>query len=343
MSAVKKILITGGAGYIGSHTAVELIQSGYTPVILDNFSNSKKDVLKRLKKLIGRVIACYEGDCRDNDLINKVIKDEKIDGVIHFAAFKSVRESVNEPLKYYSNNLGSMVAVMQAMQENGVSKLVFSSSCTVYGQSETLPITEDVPLGEALAPYGTTKQMCERMIEDSAAAGYIKAVSLRYFNAIGAHSSGLLGENPPGETTFLIPSIMKAIKNGEKFTVLGNDYPTTDGTCIRDYIHVTDLARAHVAALDRLYKKTSGPWSVYNAGTGHGDSVMDVIKTFEKVTGKKLSYGFGPRGKGDAASAYAAVSKIKKELGWEAEKTLADALADAWRWQERLGNIGNVK
>lgn len=330
--------MTGGAGFIGSHTVVELCAAGYRPVIVDNFSNSEKKSLARLKKLTGQAIKSYELDCRDQTALARVIKAEKIDGVIHFAAFKSVRESVDAPLKYYDNNLGGLLGLLGAMAAGQLTPVVFSSSCTVYGQPEKLPVTEDTPIGPALAPYGATKQIGELMIRDTAKTGQLKGLALRYFNAIGAHPSGQLGELPLGVPTFLVPRIMRAVAAGdsEELVVYGNDYPTPDGTCVRDYIHIVDLARAHLKALEHLLKQPDGYFEAVNIGTGSGDSVLQVIKAFEKVTSRKVPYRFGPRGKGDAASSYAAVDKAKQLLGWQAEHNLEDSIHDAWHWQQTL-------
>lgn len=332
------ILVTGGAGYIGSHTVVELVNAGYKPVIIDNFSNSEKDVIDRLKKITGQQLAVYEGGYQDQELLNKIFKDEKIDGVIHFAAYKAVGESVDEPLKYYQNNIAGLITLLEAMSDSGVADLVFSSSCTVYGEPDKVPVTEDSPVKPATSPYGATKQMGEVIIKDTAnASKSLRALALRYFNPIGAHPSSLIGELPIGVPNCLVPYITQTAAGiREKLRVNGNDYDTPDGTCIRDYIHVVDLAKAHVKALEYLSKQKPSSFDFINFGTGTGSSVLEVINTFEKVTGQKLPYEIGPRRPGDAMTVYASTEKANKVLGWKAELTLADALRDAWNWQKTL-------
>jgi len=335
---VKNILVTGGAGFIGSHTVAELVNAGFNPVIIDNFSNSEKSVIGSLEKITGRKIGLYEGEFQDKKLLKEIAAKESIDGVIHFAAYKAVGESVEKPLKYYKNNVAGLVDLLEAMQELGINNLVFSSSCTVYGQPDKLPITEQTPQKPASSPYGATKQMCENIIKDTAAASTsLRAISLRYFNPIGAHSSALIGELPKGTPSNLVPFLTQAVAGlRDKLTVFGNDYPTPDGTCIRDYIHVVDLAKAHIKALQYLDKQLSGYYDIYNVGTGKGSSVLEIINSFEETTGHKVPYKIGPRRAGDVTSVYASVDKISRELGWEAEKALSGALADAWRWQQTL-------
>jgi UDP-glucose 4-epimerase len=335
---VKNILVTGGAGFIGSHTVVELVNAGFNPVIIDNFDNSEKSVINNLGKIIGRKISFHEGDFQDKQLLKEVTVKESIDGIIHFAAHKAVGESVEKPLKYYRNNVAGLVDLLEAMQELGIDDLVFSSSCTVYGQPDKLPITEETSQKPASSPYGATKQMCEKIIEDTAAArSSLRAISLRYFNPIGAHNSALIGELPKGTPSNLIPFLTQTVAGlRDKLTVFGNDYPTPDGTCIRDYIHVVDLAKAHIKALQHLDKQSAGYYDIFNVGTGRGSSVLEIINSFEKTTGQKVPYEIGPRRAGDVTSVYASVDKISQELGWEAEKTLSDALGDAWRWQQKL-------
>ena len=335
---MKNILVPGGAGYIGSHTIVELIAAGYRPVIIDDFSNSKKQVLDRLKELTGQNITCYEHDFSDRDFLRDVMTKESIDGVIHFAAFKAVGESVENPLKYYHNNVAGLVTLLEVMEEAGVNDLVFSSSCVLYGDALKLPITEDEPIKPAASPYGTTKQMDETVIRDtSAASDTLRSLTLRYFNPIGAHPSSKIGELPLGIPSCLVPYITQTVAGiRQQLTVHGDDYPTPDGTCIRDYIHVVDLAKAHVKALAYLDKQKPGSYSYCNLGTGQGSSVLEVINTFEKVTGEKVPYKIGPRRAGDVITAYAAVDKAHDMLGWKTELMLGDALLDAWHWQESL-------
>lgn len=333
-----KILVTGGAGFIGSHTVVELVAAGYEPVIIDNFSNSEKNVITRLEKLTKTKLAFYEQDYQDSAKLRSVIKKEKIGGVIHFAASKAVGESVEQPLKYYQNNVAGLVNLLSVLEGEDVETLVFSSSCTVYGEPLKLPITEDESIKPAVSPYGATKQMCEEIVGDvTGVSKNLRSISLRYFNPIGAHPSAAIGELPLGTPANLIPFLTQAAAGlRPSLTIYGKDYPTPDGTCIRDYIHVVDLARAHVRALQYLQKQKPASYDVCNIGTGTGSSVLEVITTFEKVTGVSVPHTFGPRRAGDIISNYASVDKAQKLLGWKSELTLSDALADAWRWQEAL-------
>lgn len=332
------ILVTGGAGFIGSHTVVELINAGHKPIIIDNFNNSEKDVIGRLEKITKQKITCYEADYQDQKLLNKIFKDEQIDGVIHFAAYKAVGESVSEPLKYYRNNIAGLITLLEAMDDSGVSDLVFSSSCTVYGDPDVVPVTEDSPVKPANSPYGATKQMGETIIRDAVAASKnLRALALRYFNPIGAHPSSLIGELPIGVPNCLVPYITQTAAGIRKeLTVNGDDYDTPDGTCIRDYIHVVDLAKAHVKALDYLEKQKASFYDFMNFGTGKGSSVLEVIEAFEEVSGQKLPYKIGPRRPGDAVTVFASTDKSNKVLGWKAELTLKEALRDAWNWQKTL-------
>lgn len=336
---MKHILITGGAGYIGSHTVVELVQNGYQPIIADNFSNSRPLILKGIENITGEQIPFYNVDCANYEELKSVFQAEKhIDGVIHFAAYKAVGESVAEPLKYYKNNLGSMEVVLQLMQEFSVKKLVFSSSCTVYGQPEKLPVTEDFPVQPANSPYGYTKQVCERMISDinKAPESQLGGVLLRYFNPIGAHNSAEIGELPLGVPNNLVPFITQTAAGiREKLTVFGTDYNTSDGTCIRDYIHVQDLALAHIRAFEWL-DKNPNECVPFNVGTGKGSSVKEVIETFEKVSGKSLNYEYGDRRPGDVEAIYASPDLANRQLNWKTDKSLETALADAWRWQQKI-------
>jgi UDP-glucose 4-epimerase len=335
-----KILVTGGAGFIGSHTVVELQKSGFEPIIIDNFSNSEEKVLKRLETILGQSIVSYQADCNDGAALRRIFETEQIYGVIHFAASKAVGESVEKPLMYYQNNLGSTLLLLQIMQEFGVKNFVFSSSCTVYGQPDILPVTEETPRQEAASPYGNTKRICEDFIRDVVVSkAPLKAISLRYFNPIGAHESAEIGELPRGVPGNLVPYITQTAAGlREKLTVFGDDYNTSDGTCIRDFIHVVDLAKAHVKALELLASvKSDNYYDVFNIGTGEGVTVLRLIQTFEKVNNVKLNYTIGPRRPGDIEQIYAQVDKSRKVMGWQAEKTLEESLRDAWRWQQKLG------
>ncbi|SNS26765.1 UDP-galactose 4-epimerase [Belliella buryatensis] len=338
---MKNILITGGAGYIGSHTAVALINSGFEPIIIDNFSNSEKSVLKGLKNILGREVKTYEGDCNDRTLMESIFSENQISGVIHFAASKAVGESTQIPLAYYANNIGSLLVILEVMQEHGVKNLVFSSSCTVYGQPDELPVLEGTPRKEAESPYGNTKKICEDILHD-----YIKSkasariISLRYFNPIGAHPSSEIGELPLGVPANLIPFVTQtAVGIREKLTVFGDDYDTKDGTCVRDYIHVLDLADAHVKSLEYLEKQSDCFIDTFNVGTGQGNTVLEVINTFEKVSERKLNYQIGPRRAGDIEKVWANTNKVNTVLGWSAQYNLEDSLRDSWNWQKRLSGI----
>lgn len=335
---MKNILVTGGAGYIGSHTVVELVNARYRPVIIDNFSNSEKSVLAGIKKITGEDVVCYEQDFQDQNKLAYIIEKEHIDGIIHFAAFKAVGESVEKPLKYFNNNVVGLVKLLETMEEAKVSNLVFSSSCTVYGEADKLPLTEDAPVKPAASPYGDTKQMGEIIIHDTTAASrHMRSISLRYFNPIGAHPSALIGELPIGRATILVPFITQTVAGWHKeLVVFGDDYPTPDGTNIRDYIHVVDLAKAHVKALEHLANQRINYYDAFNIGTGKGNSVLEVVRTFEKVTGQKVPFKIGPRRTGDIVSSFADAGKARRDLGWQAELTMADALKDAWRWQKTL-------
>lgn len=337
----KKIIVTGGAGYIGSHTVVALVEAGFEPVIIDNFSNAEHGVLKGLHAILGFNVKLYEGDCTDPNFVDDVFtKEKRVGGVIHFAAYKAVEESVNDPLKYYENNIGSLLVIMKAMAKFSISNFVFSSSCTVYGQPKTLPVTEDTPKQHAECPYGTTKLMCEEIIEDYCKSGALfKAIALRYFNPIGAHASAEIGELPLGVPANLVPFVAQTAAGvRDKLTVFGADYDTPDGSCVRDYIHVMDLADAHVKAVGYLAaNEKSTLYDVFNAGTGRGNSVLELIKFFEEVNDVKLNYEIGPRRPGDVIQTYANVDKINNVFGWKARRDLKDALRDAWAWQVNLG------
>lgn len=330
------MLLTGGAGFIGSHTAVELIQSGHTPIIVDTLANSDAVVYENLKKITDQDIIHYEDDCRNTQKMIEIIKKHNCEAVIHFAALKAVGESVGIPLQYYRNNLESLASVLEAMQETDTKKLIFSSSCTVYGDPESVPVTEDTPIQDATNPYGATKQMSERIIQDVCAASNISAVMLRYFNPIGAHPSSHIGELPIGAPNCLIPYLTQATAGiRDPLTIFGDDYDTPDGTAIRDYIHVVDLAKAHVQSVEYLLNNDES-LAVFNIGTGKGSSVQEVIDAFEKVTGEKVPYKVGPRREGDIAMTYAGTKKAEEVLGWKAELTIEDALKDAWNWQKTL-------
>mgnify|MGYP005811835415 CR=1 FL=1 len=336
---MKKILITGGAGFIGSHTAVSLVESGFEPVILDNFSNSDVSVISSLEGILGKSVTWYEADCLDRVAVRKIFADNKFDGAIHFAASKAVGESVANPLKYYRNNVESLVILLEAMREFGVQDLVFSSSCTVYGQPEVLPVSESTPRQEAESPYGNTKKICEDILRDFIKSGEkSRIISLRYFNPIGAYPSSEIGELPKGVPANLVPFITQtAVGIRQRLTVFGDDYDTPDGTCVRDYIHVLDLADAHVKSIQYLFRQQENFYDVFNVGTGNGNTVLEVIKAFEKVSGVKLNYHVGPRRDGDVVKTWANTDKIKRLLGWTPKYSLEDSMRDAWNWQVKLG------
>ena len=332
------VLVTGGAGFIGSHTSVELLNAGYDIIILDNFVNSKPESLKRIKELTGKDFKFYQADIRDEEAMTKVFADNKIDAVIHFAGLKSVPQSVKEPLNYYDNNIAGTVCLCRVMDKAGCKKLVFSSSATVYGSKNPSPLREDMPTGGTTNPYGTTKYFIEQILQDLCISDSEWGVSiLRYFNPIGAHKSGRIGEDPNGIPGNLMPYITQvAIGKLECLNVCGNDYPTPDGTGVRDYIHVVDLAIGHIKALDRLLKVKC--CEVYNLGTGKGYSVLDVVKAFEKASGIKINYRIAPRRAGDVACCYADATKAKEVLGWQAQYDIDDMCADSWRWQSQNPN-----
>ena len=336
----EKIIVTGGAGYIGSHTVVALVESGFEPVIIDDFSNAERQVHERLESITGKSLTLHEGDCNDMNFMSGVIEKEgNIKGVIHFAAFKAVGESVQKPLAYYQNNIGSLLVLLKLMEKHNIDNFVFSSSCTVYGQPDQLPVTETTAKKPAESPYGNTKQICEEIIEDYVkSTTQFKAVSLRYFNPIGAHPSSLIGELPLGVPGNLVPFVTQTAAGlRPEIVVFGDDYNTPDGTCIRDYIHVVDLAKAHVKAIAYIQKSSQAKlYDIFNLGTGKGNSVLEVIKTFEKVTGEKLNYKIGPRRSGDVEQVYASVDKSNDLLGWTAGLDLGQALKDAWNWQKTL-------
>ena len=326
------ILVTGGAGYIGSHTCVELLQKGYEVVVIDNFDNSSPKSVERVKKITGKSVKLYSGDVRDGGLLNKIFTEHKIDWVIHFAGLKAVGESCAKPIEYYNNNLYGTLVLTDVMRKHGCKKIVFSSSATVYGDPEVLPLNENCKTGGTTNPYGTSKYFQEIMLNDIYKADKEwTVVLLRYFNPVGAHESGLIGEDPKGIPNNLTPYIAKvAIGELKEVGVFGNDYPTHDGTGVRDYIHVVDLAKGHVASIEKTVN--SGVY-VYNLGTGNGYSVLDVIHAFEKACGHKLPYSVKPRRAGDIAACYADCSKAEKELGWKAELGIDEMCASLWKWQ----------
>ena len=342
METKGKIVVTGGAGYIGSHAVVELFEAGYEPIIVDNFINSQETALAGIQAILNAPVKCHKIDCTDTAALRQVFEAEgTIQGVIHFAAYKAVGESVKEPLKYYHNNVGSLVALLQVMTEYKVNKLVFSSSCTVYGVPDQLPVTEETPVKKANSPYGNTKQICEDILTDLAnsRSSDIYSIALRYFNPVGAHPSAKIGELPLGVPNNLVPFITQtAMGIREKLTVFGDDYDTPDGSNIRDYIHVVDLAKAHVVAIDRLIQNKASQIEMFNIGTGKGNSVLEVIHTFEKVTGQKLNYVIGPRRAGDVPQIYADVTKATEVLGFKTELGLEESLKSAWDWEVNLKN-----
>lgn len=327
-----KILVTGGTGYIGSHTCVELLNNGYEVVIIDNLSNSKENVISYIEKITNKKVKFYKGDVRDKNLLNNIFKENKIEAVIHFAGLKAVGESVKKPLLYYQNNIDSTLVLCEVMEEFNVKKIIFSSSATVYGNPEKLPITEDMKVGNTTNPYGTSKLYIEGILKDLYVSDNSwSIILLRYFNPIGAHESGLLGEDPNGIPNNLMPYIVKVATGELKcLSVYGDDYDTKDGTGIRDYIHVVDLARGHVKALNKLLKVCGV--NIYNLGTGNGYSVLDIVNTFEKVNGVKVNYKIVGRRDGDIASCYADSSKAYKELGWMSEHTLEDMVSSAYNY-----------
>ena len=333
-----KILLTGGAGYIGTHTAIELDKAGHEVVIVDNLVNSKEEAVRRVEKIIGKAIPMYIADVRDREAMDKVFKENKIDAVIHFAGLKAVGESVAKPLEYYENNMNATFVLLDVMRNNGCKNIIFSSSATVYGDPAMIPITEECPKGKCTNPYGQTKSMLEEvMIDVQKADPEWNVVLLRYFNPIGAHKSGLIGENPNGIPNNLMPYITQtAIGMRKELGVFGNDYDTPDGTGVRDYIHVCDLATGHVAALKAIERKAG--LAIYNLGTGHGYSVLDVVKAFEKANGLKVPYSIKPRRPGDIATCYCNPAKAKAELGWEAEFGIEDMCRDSWNFQKNNPN-----
>ena len=332
------ILVTGGAGFIGSHTLIELIAAGHNPVVVDNLSNASPEAIHRVEKIVGQPIPFYEVDIRDREGLEKVFAQHIFDCCIHFAGLKAVGESVQKPWEYYENNIGGTLVLVDVMRKHGLKNIIFSSSATVYGAPETMPITEDCPKGTVTNPYGQTKSMLEQVLTDIQKADpQWNVVLLRYFNPIGAHKSGTIGEDPNGIPNNLMPYITQvAVGKLKQLNVFGNDYDTPDGTGVRDYIHVVDLAKGHVKALKKI-EDNSG-LSIYNLGTGKGYSVLDIVKNFEEATGVKIPYEIKARRPGDIATCYSDASKAEKELGWKAEYGIKEMCADSWRWQSQNPN-----
>ncbi len=338
----KTVLVSGGAGFIGSHVAVELVQAGYEVVVADNFSNCDRTCFEGVQQILGRKLPLVEMDFCDAAAVERLFSDYRIDAVIHFAAYKAVGESVDEPLTYYRNNLGSFLTLLETATRHGGCNVLFSSSATVYGTPDELPVTEDSPRQEATSPYGNTKRICEDILRDCVRTEKgIKGIALRYFNPIGAHPSALIGELPRGVPNNLVPFITQtAAGRREVLSIFGNDYPTPDGTCLRDFIDIVDLAKAHVCAVARMLDgKMADPYEVFNIGTGRPLSVMELVTAFEKVNHLKLNYRFVPRRPGDVVAIWADPSKANRELGWRAERDIEDTLKAAWAWEKRLNGI----
>lgn len=344
---MKKILVTGGLGYIGSHTVVELQNSGYQVVIVDNLSNSSLDALEGITDITKTPPIFERLDLRVKSDVSDFFKEHQdIAGIIHFAASKAVGESVKNPLLYYENNLNTLIYLLQECNSNGIENFIFSSSCTVYGEPDSLPITENAPVKEATSPYGNTKQISEEILKDTCAISSLRSIALRYFNPIGAHETAIIGELPAGVPQNLVPFITQTAAGVRKqLSVFGDDYPTEDGSCIRDYIHVVDLAKAHVIAMERLLSNNASTslrnqnFEVFNLGTGRGSSVLEVVNSFEKTTGEKLNYKIVDRRQGDVISVYADTKKANEVLGWKAQETMEDALASAWKWEKKVRGI----
>ena len=329
-----KVLLAGGAGYIGTHTAVQLVKGGYEVVVVDNYDNSCPEAVKRAEELAGGKIALYEADIQDREAVQAILAKEQPETVIHFAGLKAVGESVAKPLKYYRNNINTTLSLLEAMADTGVKRIIFSSSATVYGEQNTAPYNEEMPKGLCTNPYGWTKSMMEQILADAATANpELGVVLLRYFNPIGAHESGRIGEDPQGIPNNLMPYVSQvAVGRREQLTVFGGDYDTPDGTCLRDYIHVMDLADGHVKAVE--FAAGHKGVEIFNLGTGKPYSVLDIVNTFQQVNGVKVNYAIGPRRAGDLPVCYADAGKAKKVLGWEAKRTLADMCRDSWNWQK---------
>lgn len=339
---MKKILVTGGLGYIGSHTVVELQNSGYQVVIIDNLSNSSLDALEGITNITKNPPAFERLDLRVKADVSEFFKrNSDIEGVIHFAASKAVGESMENPLLYYENNITTLIYLLQECNAYGIDNFIFSSSCTVYGEPDSLPITESAPVKEATSPYGNTKQISEEILRETCSVSDLKAIALRYFNPVGAHDTVEIGELPAGVPQNLVPFITQTAAGLRKqLSVFGDDYPTEDGSCIRDYIHVVDLAKAHVIALERLLsKKNESNYEVFNLGTGRGSSVLEVVHAFEKTTGEKLNYKIVDRRPGDVISVYADTKKANEVLGWKTERSMEEALVSAWKWEKKIRNM----
>lgn len=338
---MKKVLVTGGLGYIGSHTVVELQQAGCEVYIIDNLSNAELEVVDNIEKITGQRPHFEALDLRDKLQVSDFFNRYQLDGIIHFAASKSVGESVENPLLYYENNLNTLIYLLQQSTLHHVEHFIFSSSCTVYGEPEKLPISENDLVKGAISPYGNTKQISEEIIFDSCKASTLQAISLRYFNPIGAHESAEIGELPKGAPQNLVPFITQTAAGlRDQLLVFGDDYPTSDGSCVRDYIHVVDLAKAHVVAMERLFKEENeSNYEVFNLGTGKGSSVLEVVSAFEKVSNEKLNYKIVDRRPGDVISVYADTKKANDVLGWKTEKTMEEALASAWKWEKKVRGL----
>ena len=332
------VFLAGGAGYIGSHTAVELLNAGYDVVVADNYANSSPESIKRVEQITGKSVKLYEADVRDNDKLRTIFRENKIDAVIHFAGLKAVGESVEKPVLYYRNNIDTTLSLLEVMQEFDVKRIIFSSSATVYGEANPVPYLETMPRGACTNPYGWTKSMMEQIFEDAAKADAdLSVVLLRYFNPIGAHPSGMIGEDPQGIPNNLMPYLTQvAVGKREKLTIFGNDYPTKDGTCTRDYIHVVDLAVGHVKAVD--YILANKCVEIFNLGTGTPYSVTEIVETFERVNNIKVNHIYGSRRAGDLAECYANADKALQVLKWKTEKTLEDMCRDSWNWQKNNPN-----
>ena len=339
---MKKILVTGGLGYIGSHTSVELQNSGYQVIIIDNLSNSSLDVLEGIANITKDPPQFERLDLRIKSDVSEFFKKNKdIQGIIHFAASKAVGESVENPLLYYENNINTLIYLLQECNAYGIDNFIFSSSCTVYGEPDSVPITEAAPVKEATSPYGNTKQIGEEILRDTCSISSLNTIALRYFNPIGAHDTAEIGELPAGVPQNLVPFITQTAAGvREQLSVFGDDYPTEDGSCIRDYIHVVDLAKAHVIAMERLLaKKNTSNYEVFNLGTGRGSSVLEVVNAFEKTTGEKLNYKIVDRRPGDVISVYADTKKANDILGWKTERSMEEGLASAWKWEKKIREI----
>lgn len=335
---MKTVLVTGGAGYIGSHTCVELLNKNYNVIVADNLSNSRRESLDAVKKITGKEVTFYQADLCDKNAAENIFAKHKIDATIHFAAFKAVNESVENPLMYYRNNLLSLINLLEIYSEKKLQNFLFSSSCSVYGDADDLPVTEKTLLKKAESPYGNTKQIGEEILSDVVKQNSFSAIALRYFNPAGAHDSALIGEFPLQPPNNLVPVITQtAIGLRKSMTVFGGDYDTKDGSCVRDYIHVVDIARAHIIAIEHLLDgKNKNRFEIYNLGTGEGNTVLEAIQTFEKVNGVLLNYTVGPRREGDVVKVYADTKKAWNDLGWKTEKSLEDIMRSAWAWEKHL-------